>query len=203
MATNDDANGTLQSQVTFTASSGTPYRIAVDQFQRVSDTDSAYNLAWIQPQAPVITSQPRSTNVFAGNPVTFSVSAVGVPTPTYQWRKNGGNISGATSSSYTISNVQASHAGDYTVVVTNSAGSVTSATATLGVYDAATATLGTVTVTGSGIEFDVTGVPTYTYVVQASTNLTSWVPVYTNTSPFTFSYTITTNYPARFFRAVY
>ncbi|MBM3884093.1 MAG: immunoglobulin domain-containing protein [Verrucomicrobia bacterium] len=203
VATNDNANGTFQSQVTFTASSGTAYRVAIDAPQRVSDNASAFNLAWIQPQAPLITSQPWSTNVIAGNPVTFSVSAIGVPTPAYQWRKNGGNISGATSSGYTISNVEASHAGSYTVIVTNSAGSVTSAAAALGVYDSATATLGAVSVTGSGIEFDVTGVPSYTYVIQASTNLTSWVPVYTNTSPFTFSYTITTNYPARCFRAAY
>jgi hypothetical protein len=203
VATNDNANGTLQSQLTFTASSGTTYRIAVDTRRRVSEAESAFNLAWIQPQAPVITSQPASRNVIAGNPTTFSVSAIGVPTPTYQWRKNSVDITAATSSSYTISNVQASHAGDYTVVVSNSAGSVTSAVATLGVYNSATATLGSPAVTGNGIEFSVTGVPSFTYVIQASTNLTSWAPVYTNVSPFTFSYTITTNYPYRFFRAVY
>jgi hypothetical protein len=203
VATNDNANGTLQSQLTFTASSATIYRVAVDAGRRVTDAESAFNLAWIQPQAPIITTQPASTNVIAGNPTTFSVSAIGVPTPTYQWRKNTVNISGATSSSYTISNVQASHAGDYTAVVSNSAGSVTSAVATLGVYNSATATLGSVTVTGSGIEFSVTGVPNYTYVIQASTNLANWAPVHTNVSTFTFSYTITTNYPYRFFRAVY
>src|SRR6266545_6169753 len=148
--------------------------------------------------APVITAQPASTNVIAGNPATFTVSATGVPTPTYQWRKNGTDIDGATNTSYTISNVQASDAGDYTFVVSNSADIVTSAVATLGVYNSATATIGSVTVTGNGIQFSVTGVPNYTYVIQASTNLTSWASVHTNVSPFTFSCTITTDYQYRF-----
>src|SRR6266545_1463268 len=88
--------------------------------------------------APVITAQPASTNVIAGNTATFTVSAIGVPTPTYQWRKNGTDIDGATNSSYTISNVQPSSGGDYNVLVTNLAGSVTSAVAMLGVNNGAT-----------------------------------------------------------------
>ena len=50
---------------------------------------------------------------------------------TYQWRKNGVNINGATNSSFTISNATTSTAGTYSVVVTNSGGSVTSNNATL------------------------------------------------------------------------
>ncbi|MDB6122582.1 MAG: Xanthan lyase, partial [Pedosphaera sp.] len=80
---------------------------------------------------PAITTQPASQSVVAGNAVTFSVTATGTAPLTYQWRFNAVNISGATASSYTKSNVQAADAGNYSVVVNNTAGSVTSANAAL------------------------------------------------------------------------
>jgi fibronectin type 3 domain-containing protein len=81
--------------------------------------------------APSITTQPASQTVTAGQSVTFSVVASGTAPLGYQWQKNGTAISGATASSYTISPAQASDAGNYSVVVSNSAGSATSSTATL------------------------------------------------------------------------
>ena len=81
--------------------------------------------------APTITTQPLSQTAMEGSSVTFTVIANGTPTPTYRWRKNGVNISGATSSSYTMAGVSASSAANYTVVVTNSIGSITSNTAVL------------------------------------------------------------------------
>lgn len=89
--------------------------------------------------APSFTTQPVSKTVTVGSSVTFTAAASGTPSPTYQWRKNGSNISGATSSSYTISNVQTSSAGTYTVVASNSAGSATSSGATLTVSTATSA----------------------------------------------------------------
>jgi hypothetical protein len=59
------------------------------------------------------------------------VVANGTPPLSYQWRKNGNNISGATQSSYSISNLRQSHFADYSVVVSNSADSVTSNNAVL------------------------------------------------------------------------
>lgn len=81
--------------------------------------------------APSITAQPQSITTDIGEDVQFSVSATGNPTPTYQWRKDGNNISGATSSTLNLTDVQSGVAGDYDVVVTNSQGSVTSNDATL------------------------------------------------------------------------
>jgi PKD repeat protein len=80
---------------------------------------------------PTITAQPQSQTVIVGSNVTFSVSATGLPPLTYQWRFNTVNIPAATNSALTLTNVQFSQAGDYTVVVSNNGGSVTSAVATL------------------------------------------------------------------------
>lgn len=83
------------------------------------------------PVAPTITSQPQSRTVTQGQNATFSVTASGTPPLSYQWTFNGANISGATASSCTVANAQSSDVGSYAVVVSNSAGSVTSASATL------------------------------------------------------------------------
>jgi PKD repeat protein len=69
-------------------------------------------------------------SVTAGASASFSVSAAGT-SPSYQWYKNGSPISGATGVSYTIPSAQASDAGNYTVTVFNTAGSVSSNAATL------------------------------------------------------------------------
>lgn len=81
--------------------------------------------------APAITSQPSSQTKNVGDSVTFTVVATGTPTPTYQWKKGSNDINGATTASYTINSVASGDAADYTVVITNVAGSVTSNAATL------------------------------------------------------------------------
>ena len=85
---------------------------------------------------PVISTQPASVTVTGGVSATFTVIASGTPTPTYQWKKGGVNISGATNATYTISITGPSDASTYTVAVTNSAGSVTSGGAVLTVNSA-------------------------------------------------------------------
>lgn len=85
---------------------------------------------------PVITAQPQSQTVNAGSNVTFSVTTTGLPAPTYQWRKNGTTIAGATSSTLSLTNAQASDAATYSVVATNSLGSATSSGASLTVNTA-------------------------------------------------------------------
>lgn len=81
--------------------------------------------------APAITQQPQSQSVNAGANVTFSVTASGSVPLSYQWKFNGSDIAGATGATLSLPNVQSASAGDYTVVVSNSAGSVTSASAAL------------------------------------------------------------------------
>jgi sugar lactone lactonase YvrE len=97
----------------------------------VADTNNDTIRLGIHPAAPIIAAQPQSQSVTAGYNVQFSVTATGEPTPTYQWNLYGVAISGATSSFLSLNNVQAASAGDYTVTVSNTYGSVTSNNATL------------------------------------------------------------------------
>jgi hypothetical protein len=89
--------------------------------------------------APFVTSQPVSQTSMGGTPVTFLVSAEGTPNLAYQWRHNGGDISGATSPSFTIGTPIANDNGGYSVRVTNAYGSITSSIAVLGVVPVAVA----------------------------------------------------------------
>jgi len=79
---------------------------------------------------PAITAHPISRAVCAGGERTFFVTANGSGL-TYQWRKNGVNIPGATTNGLTLLNVTANDAGSYDVVVTNACGTATSTAATL------------------------------------------------------------------------
>lgn len=87
------------------------------------------------PLAPSISASPQSQSVAVGANVTFAVVATGTAPLSYQWRKGGVNISGATSSTLDLGNVSAGQAGDYSVVVSNEAGSLTSPNATLTVNE--------------------------------------------------------------------
>jgi len=86
---------------------------------------------------PVIVTSPQDQNVYPGGTATFSVTATGTAPLTYQWRKDGTAIAGATGSSYTLVNAQASDTGGYSVKVSNTLGSVESAEALLMVSDVA------------------------------------------------------------------
>jgi beta-galactosidase len=92
--------------------------------------------------APLIRTQPSSQTITAGQTATFSVAASGTAPLNYQWRKNGAAIGGATSPSYTTpAETTSDNGAQVTVVVSDSAGSVTSNAATLTV-NAATFLLG-------------------------------------------------------------
>jgi hypothetical protein len=82
--------------------------------------------------APTIMTQPAGQTVTAGQTATFSVGATGSPAPSYQWRKGGVSIAGATSATYTTPTTTSADDGSaFSVVVSNTAASVTSAIATL------------------------------------------------------------------------
>jgi sugar lactone lactonase YvrE len=81
-------------------------------------------------ESPAITTEPQNVVTVGGN-ASLSVGATGTSPLTYQWSKAGTAIPGATNATYTIASPQLTDAGSYSVIVSNSAGSVTSTAATL------------------------------------------------------------------------
>ena len=76
--------------------------------------------------APVITSQPQPATVLLGNPASFSVSATGSGTISYQWRRNGQAVSGATDSTFVFTPAADDDGALYSVLVSDSTGSAVS-----------------------------------------------------------------------------
>jgi hypothetical protein len=80
---------------------------------------------------PGFATQPMSQSAHVSDIVTFTFTPTGTPLFVYQWRFNGTNISGATNQTLTITNAQLANAGNYSVVINNSAGTATSGNAVL------------------------------------------------------------------------
>lgn len=131
--------------------------------------------------------------------------AVGNPAASYQWRSNSANISGATSANYTTSNLTTNHAGNYTVVASNASGSVTSVVAALEILTKAATLAVPVWTTNKTFQLTVARETNFNYIIQVNTNLntTNWVSVATNTAPFTYTDSTSTNAAQRFYRALY
>jgi hypothetical protein len=98
--------------------------------------------------APQIFKQPASFAGTIGGTATFTVGAQGTDPISYQWRKNGSNIAGATNNSITLENVSF-ETGDYDVLVTNPAGTTTSSKATLSINFADVHTYSGITLRGA------------------------------------------------------
>jgi hypothetical protein len=108
-----------------------PGKIGASSFS-VSNISLALSRGTVTPPnaKPQITGQPQTQAVAAGKAFTLTVTASGAGL-SYQWSKNNAPISGQTGSSYAVTAASASDAGSYTVTITNSAGQVTSAPATI------------------------------------------------------------------------
>ncbi len=89
---------------------------------------------------PVISAQPVAQTVASGSTVVFNVTATG--SPTYQWKRNGADVTNGTSATLVITGATAADAGDYTVEVKNSAGSDISSVATLSINNATATEVG-------------------------------------------------------------
>lgn len=114
------------------ANNGDTYRAVFANASGSATSNSATLTVSAAPTAPSITSQPSNQAVTEGAAASFSVTATGTAPLSYQWRRNGTNISGATSSSYTTpATVLADSGALYSVIVSNAAGNVTSNNATL------------------------------------------------------------------------
>jgi mucin-19 len=118
VVSDDDFSNVLQSQVVFGAKGGKTYRIAVDGFNGASGPIDL-NLTWAPAVLPSILSSPQPQIDIPGATVSFSASATGSPPLSFQWRKNGVNISGATGPILTLQNISSNDAATYTAVVSD------------------------------------------------------------------------------------
>ena len=117
----------------------------------LSGTGALAQASTLASTPPSITTQPVSQTVTAGQTATFFVAATGTVPLSYQWYQNATPIAGATSFSYTTPVTSTSGSGAlFNVTVGNSAGSVTSGSATLTVNPAPTYAL---TANPSGLAF--------------------------------------------------
>ncbi|MBK8848214.1 MAG: PQQ-dependent sugar dehydrogenase [Bacteroidetes bacterium] len=89
-------------------------------------TNALYKISFAGISAPVINAQPVSTTAIGGQSATFMVTVTGTAPITYQWKKNGVNISNSNNSVLTLNNVTGANAGTYTCKVTNAYGTATS-----------------------------------------------------------------------------
>jgi beta-galactosidase len=116
---------------------GEQYSVAVSNANGTV-TSAAATLTVTDITAPTITTQPASVTTSVGNNATFTVAATGTAPLTYQWLENGAAIGGANAASYTTPTLAATDNGEqYSVTVSNPAGTVTSTIATLTVNTAA------------------------------------------------------------------
>src|SRR5262249_7380680 len=90
----------------------------------------------VQSSPPLITQQPEDRSVFVASTATFSVTAVGSLPLTYQWRRDGADLPGATNQTLVLTNVTLSDAGQYVVVIHNPRGMAESVTVSLSVEEA-------------------------------------------------------------------
>ena len=152
--------------------------------------------------APQITSQPTNRTVSVGSTVTFSVGANGTSPLSYQWRFNGTNLAGATDSVCTRTNAQRYHAGTYSVVVTNSFGTISSSNGLLLVTPVLPVVLRSASQLNGRFSFQGTGDPG-AFAIETSTNLVDWseqTNVFSATGTFEFVDWLS-NAPKRYFRA--
>jgi len=112
--------------------------LASNEIAAIYTAGSNGKLATNAGTAPVITTQPTNEVVVAGGTASFAVTATGTAPLSYQWLFNGTNLFNATNATLTLAGVQTANAGNYSVVITNLYGSISSAAAALTVSNAPT-----------------------------------------------------------------
>ena len=152
-----------------------------------------------------IVSQPQSQTVTVGQNATFSVTACGTGTLSYQWSCNGTPLFGTTNYNLTLNPANLTNSGNYSVVVTNIVGSVTSAVASLTVTNPSVtlSVTGGAAMTPAGFTFQFSVPVGLTYIILSSTDLRAWTPIATNvatTGTIIFTDTGATNYMDRLYQ---
>jgi len=157
---------------------------------------------------PIIVTQPSNQAVAFGSNTTFSVAVTGIAPLLYQWQFDGSNLAAAINTNIVFNVVSSTNAGNYDVVIGNPYGSITSAVvalSVLGVPVSFVTTSGGIQFSNGQLHLSLSGLTGQgPVVIDASTNLTQWTPIFTNPSGFgtiQFVDPTATNYPSRYYRA--
>ena len=166
----------------------------------------SHSLALLNDGSPFIATQPFDQTAQSGTTATLWVGALGWPSLSYQWQFSGTNLPGGTNCVLRISNTRPANAGSYRVIVSNIYGSVSSSVAALTIIGPSILLdAGTFGLRSNRFSFSVASMPGQAVVVEASTNLATWMPVQTNyvTSAgwFIFADDEANQFPRRFYRA--
>jgi hypothetical protein len=146
----------------------------------VSVTDNNYVCCTLSPGVPpAITNQPSSQVAAAGGMAIFNVTAAGTAPLAYQWTFAGTNLSNALAATLLLTNVQLAQAGNYAVVVTNMAGAITSAVASLRVLVSPAIT--GIALAGGGTSVSLSSVAGLSYTLEYKNSLTD--PAWTSLPP--------------------
>jgi len=166
--------------VTAMSDNGSTFQVVVSNSAGSTTSNPAMLNVTAAPVAPSITTQPSNRSVTVGQTATFTVVAAGTSPLSYQWKKGTTNISGATSPSYTTpATTLADNGSQFTVVVSNSVGNISSNPATLSV----TAVAPTITTQPSNQAVAAGLTATFTVVASGSAPLTyQWQKGTTNIS---------------------
>jgi hypothetical protein len=183
------------------------------QFRKSIIGGSGLDAAWLDQVSFVPGTTPAMVTAISPNQivpvasnVTFTVSAVGTPPLSFQWAFNGSVLSGATNFSLSLTNVQLTNAGVYSITVTNAYGEPVTTNAVLLVqlpqFDTSP---GNMFMSSEGFVFQLGGLTGHgPIIIFASTDLLSWLPIFTNppvVGTMQFSDTNAAYLPFRFYRA--
>ena len=204
----DDGGGGLTSKITLTASNGVSYFILAGGYGAASGSLTLHLNFTLAQTLPVIVTPPTNQVVSVGGTANFNVTASGTAPLSFSWRGNGVVLPTGTNSTLTIANAGYADVGGYQVIITNSLGGATSSVVTLSVTGLPFAFVtanGLPGFTNQQFRLLLTGPVGSNVVIEAGTNLSTWIPLQTNPlggGVLNFNDTMATNYPGRLYRAL-
>jgi hypothetical protein len=145
---------------------------------------------------PTVTEAPASQVVAPGQSVALSVSATGTAPLSFQWRLNGTNITGATTSTLLLTNLSVTDAGQYTVMITDGFGSTIAVSAKVSVFSISL--LPVVVIGGSiGSTYEIQ----FAYALGDTNHWISLTNIVLDQNPYFFIDTTSASTNRRFYRA--
>jgi hypothetical protein len=143
----------------------------------VGDSSAAYTFRLKATNTPLIVQQPKNQTVFSNTSTLFYTFYTGLAPDgfTFQWQHNGTNLPEEIAPIIAFTNINSSMAGSYSVIISNSAGSITSAPATLTISQSNfPVSLATISINSKAFTFSVSGESGRSYRLQSSTDLVNW-----------------------------